>query len=62
MLSAQDLAVAPMMIVLAGLAGDAFNAFVLVEIVITVIFLIVLIRYLARDRKINLPFAKLALG
>ena len=61
-LIAQDLAVAPMMIVLAGLAGDAFNAFVLVEIVIAVFFLIVLIRYLARDRKINLPFAKLALG
>ncbi len=61
-LIAQDLAVAPMMIVLAGLAGDEFNAFVLVEIVIAVILLVVLIRYLARDRKINLPFAKLALG
>ena len=37
-LIAQDLAVALMMIVLAGLAGDAFNTFVLVEIVIAVIF------------------------
>jgi len=61
-LIAQDLAVAPMMIVLAGLAGDGFDVIVLLEIVVAITLLSVLIRYLGRDRKLNLPFAALVLG
>ena len=61
-LIAQDLAVALMMIVLTGLVGEGFDAIVFVEIIVAVILLVVLIRYLARDRKFDLPFAKLVLG
>ncbi|PPR60255.1 MAG: Iron transporter MagA [Alphaproteobacteria bacterium MarineAlpha4_Bin2] len=61
-LIAQDLAVAPMMIVLAGLVGDGFDMIVFLEIVVAVVLLVGLIRYLARDRKISLPFATLVLG
>ena len=61
-LIAQDLAVALMMIVLTSLVGEGFDAIVFVEIIVAVILLVVLIRYLARDRKFDLPFAKLVLG
>ncbi|MEE2689310.1 MAG: cation:proton antiporter [Pseudomonadota bacterium] len=61
-LIAQDLAVALMMIVLTSLVGEGLDAIVFVEIIVAVILLVVLIRYLARDRKFDLPFAKLVLG
>ena len=61
-LIAQDLAVAPMLIVLGGMAGEGFDFLVLLELLLTVGLLVLLIRYLARDRKLNLTFAKLLLG
>ena len=61
-LIAQDLAVAPMLIVLGGMTGEGFDFLVILELLLTVGLLVLLIRYLARDRKLNLPFAKLVLG
>ena len=61
-LIAQDLAVAPMLILVGGMTGEDFNPLILGELVLSIGLLVLLIRYLARDRKLNLPFAKLALG
>ena len=61
-LIAQDLAVAPMLIVLGGMTGEGFDFLVILELLLTIGLLVLLIRYLARDRKLNLPFAKLVLG
>ena len=61
-LIAQDLAVAPMLIVLGGMTGEGFDFLVLLELILTIGLLVLLIRYLARDRKLNLAFAKLLLG
>jgi len=61
-LIAQDLAVAPMLIVLGGMSGDGFDLMVVLEMLLTVGLLVLLIRYLGRDKKLSLPFAHLALG
>jgi CPA2 family monovalent cation:H+ antiporter-2 len=61
-LIAQDLAVAPMVIILTGLSGDGFNFFIVLEICLTVGLLILLIRYLSRRQRFNLPFSNLVLG
>jgi CPA2 family monovalent cation:H+ antiporter-2 len=61
-LIAQDLAVAPMLIILMGLSGDGFNFFIVLEICLTVGLLILLIRYLSRRQRFNLPFSNLVLG
>jgi len=61
-LIAQDLAVAPMLIVLGGMTGEGFDFFVLLKLFLTVGLLVLLIRYLAKDRKLNLTFAKFILG
>ena len=52
-LIAQDLAVAPMLIVLGGMTGEGFDFLVLLELILTIGLLVLLIRYLARDRKLN---------
>ena len=61
-LIAQDLAVAPMLIILTGLSGDGFDFFIVLEICLTVGLLILLIRYLSRRQSFNLPFSNLVLG
>lgn len=61
-LIAQDLAVAPMLIILTGLSGDGFDFFTVLEICLTVGLLILLIRYLSRRQRFNLPFSNLVLG
>jgi CPA2 family monovalent cation:H+ antiporter-2 len=61
-LIAQDLAVAPMLIILMGLSGDGFDFFIVLEICLTVGLLVLLIRYLSRRQKFNLPFLNLILG
>ena len=61
-LIAQDLAVAPMLIILTGLSGDGFDFFIVLEICLTVGLLILLIRYLSRRQRFNLPFSNLVLG
>lgn len=61
-LIAQDLAVAPMLIILAGMSGDGFDFLIVLEIILTIGLLTLLIRYLARDRKLSLPFAHLVLA
>ena len=61
-LIAQDLAVAPMLIILTGLSGDGFDFFIVLEICLTVGLLIMLIRYLSRRQRFNLPFSNLVLG
>ncbi|MGB0554066.1 MAG: cation:proton antiporter [Alphaproteobacteria bacterium] len=61
-LIAQDLAVAPMLIILTGLSVDGFDFFIVLEICLTVGLLILLIRYLSRRQRFNLPFSNLVLG
>ena len=61
-LIAQDLAVAPMLIILTGLSSDGFDFFIVLEICLTVGLLILLIRYLSRRQRFNLPFSNLVLG
>ena len=61
-LIAQDLAVAPMLIILTGLSGDGFDFFIVLGICLTVGLLILLIRYLSRRQSFNLPFSNLVLG
>ena len=61
-LIAQDLAVAPMLIILTGLSGDGFDFFIALGICLTVGLLILLIRYLSRRQSFNLPFSNLVLG
>ena len=61
-LIAQDLAVAPMLIILTGLSGDGFDFFTVLEICLTVGLLILLILYLSRRQRFNLPFSNLVLG
>lgn len=61
-LIAQDLAVAPMLIILTGLSGEGFDFFVVLEICLTVGLLVLLIRYLSRRQRFTLPFSTLVLG
>jgi len=61
-LIAQDLAVAPMLILVDGLAGDGFDLLVPFELALSIGLLVVFIRVLSGGRKITLPFAALVLG
>lgn len=61
-LIAQDLAFVPMMLILASLAGDGFDAFDLFRVGFSVAVLVVLIFYLSRRQKIALPFAGMVAG
>ncbi|MDJ0685869.1 MAG: cation:proton antiporter [Alphaproteobacteria bacterium] len=55
-LIAQDLAVAPMLIIVASTAGGGFNPFVLVEIALSIGILIGVIYVLTRRQRIDIPF------
>lgn len=62
-LIAQDLAVAPMLVIVTGLAGEqGFDLAVLAEVALSVGILVALILYLTRRKRINLPFHKLLEG
>ena len=57
-LIAQDLAVVPMMLVLSALAGEHFDWMALPKILFSVLFLVFLILFLSRGRKVSLPLAQ----
>lgn len=61
-LIAQDLAVAPMMLVVGSMAGDGISVSVIVRLVFSVALIIGVIGYLTRRQRTSLPFAPLILG
>lgn len=61
-LIAQDLAVAPMLVIVTGLTGEEFDLSVLAEVALSVGILVALILYLTRKKRINLPFHHLLEG
>ncbi|MFT6579834.1 MAG: cation:proton antiporter [Alphaproteobacteria bacterium] len=61
-LVAQDLAVAPMLLIVGALAGEGFNVAVIFKIVASITLLTVATVYLSRRRRINLPFSAAMVG
>ncbi len=63
-LIAQDLAVVPMMLIVAAMGGEpsAGTAWTVVKIALSIAFLAGLIVYLSRRRRVRLPFAQQAAG
>lgn len=61
-LIAQDLAVVPMMLSLGALADGKFDWIVLAKVGGSIIFLVVLIWFLSRGKKIRLPFDRMVAG
>ena len=61
-LIAQDLAVVPMMLGIGAAGGDGFDWIAAPKIALSVAFLVALILYLSRGRKISLPFAAMVAG
>jgi len=61
-LIAQDLAVAPMLLVIAGFAGGDFESMAVIQVAIAIIILIAVILFLTRREKFSLPFAAYYLG
>lgn len=61
-LIAQDLAVAPMLVIVSGLSGGEIHPFVFIEVLLSVVILAGLILFLTRRRKVNLPFHRLISG
>ena len=61
-LIAQDLAVAPMLVIVSNLSEGEVSAFVFVEVALSIAILLCLILFLTRRKKINLPFHKLVSG
>ena len=56
-LIAQDLAVAPMLLVVTSFGGGAgFNPLVLLEVALSIVILITVILFMTRRQRINLPF------
>ena len=55
-LIAQDLAVAPMLVIVGNMAGDGINAWMLLEVGASVAILLGLILWLTRRRRVNLPY------
>lgn len=61
-LIAQDLAVAPMLVIISNLAGEGgINPVVIVEVALSVGLLLLFILVLTRRTKVNLPFHKLTM-
>jgi CPA2 family monovalent cation:H+ antiporter-2 len=58
-LIAQDLAVAPMLLIIGGMSGGAFSYWLIVKVVASIAILTGAILFLSRRRKINLFFASL---
>jgi CPA2 family monovalent cation:H+ antiporter-2 len=61
-LIAQDLAVVPMMLTINALSGGTIDWLVVPKVLLSVAFLVALILYLSRGRKIQLPFLSLVAG
>lgn len=61
-LIAQDLAVAPMLLVVRSLSGGMANPFVLIEVFISIALLVGVIRYMTGKRRIDLPFSRFFVG
>ncbi len=61
-LIAQDLAVVPMMLTLSAMAGDSFQWSALPKIAFSILFLVWLIWFLSRGRKIFLPYSAMVGG
>ena len=61
-LIAQDLAVAPMMLIVGSMAGDGISVSVIVRLVVFVALIIGVIGYLTRRQRTSLPFAPLIFG
>jgi monovalent cation:H+ antiporter-2, CPA2 family len=61
-LIAQDLAVVPMMLSLGALADGKFDWIILAKVGGSIVFLVVLIWYLSRGKKIRLPFDRMVAG
>jgi len=57
-LIAQDLAVAPMLVIVSNLAGGEINPMMFVEVGISIAVLVGLILFLTRRKKLNLPYHK----
>ncbi|MBL4719739.1 MAG: cation:proton antiporter [Alphaproteobacteria bacterium] len=61
-LVAQDLAVAPMLLIVGALAGEGFQVAVIFKIIASIVFLTAATVYLSKRRRINLPFASTMVG
>jgi CPA2 family monovalent cation:H+ antiporter-2 len=61
-LIAQDLAVAPMMLIVGSMASDGISVSVVVRLVVSVGLIVGIIAYLTRRQRTSLPFAPLILG
>ncbi len=61
-LIAQDLAVAPMLLVIAGFAGGDFEPMAVIQVAIAIVTLIAVILFLTRREKFSLPFARYYVG
>ncbi len=61
-LIAQDLAVVPMMLTIGAMGGDGFDWVAVPKILLSVAFLVGLILYLSRGRKVHLPFGPVVAG
>ncbi len=61
-LIAQDLAVAPMMLIVGSMAGDGISVSVIVRLIVSVSVIVGVIAYLTRRQRTSLPFAPLLLG
>ena len=61
-LIAQDLAVAPMLVIVSNLAGGELSSWVFIEVALSVGILVALILYLTGRQKINLPWHHLIEG
>ena len=61
-LIAQDLAVAPMMLIVGSMTGDGMTASVILRLVLSVGALVGVIAFLTRRRRTSLPFAPLLVG
>ncbi len=61
-LIAQDLAVAPMMLIVGSMAGDGMSVSVILRLVLSVSVLIGIIAFLTRRQRTSLPFAPLIVG
>ena len=58
-LIAQDLAVAPMLLIIGSMAGNGFDETVPIKVLVSIGLLIAIIRFFSRRRKISLPLANL---
>ncbi|MGE4217944.1 MAG: cation:proton antiporter [Alphaproteobacteria bacterium] len=56
-LIAQDLAVAPMLLIVGGMAGDGIGIALVVKVAVSIGLLVLVIRYFTRRQKISLPLA-----